>query len=95
MSQRWPMTTVSIQDGAESFQVALFETLPAQTEFLQQSLAGRAIDLHVLHVVDGADHFSFMNVRPPQTVEPLPDREAFLADLATEVTRFVRSGEGR
>jgi hypothetical protein len=40
-------------------------------------------------VMDGAGHFSFMNVPPPLTNEPLPDRDAFLADLMTEVGRFV------
>lgn len=40
-------------------------------------------------VVDGAGHFSFMNVPPPQATETLPDRDAFLADLAAEVGRFV------
>jgi pimeloyl-ACP methyl ester carboxylesterase len=37
-------------------------TPPAQAEFLRQALADRvAVDLHV---VEDADHFSFMNVRP-------------------------------
>jgi pimeloyl-ACP methyl ester carboxylesterase len=62
-------------------------TPPAQAEFLRQALADRvAIDLHV---VEDADHFSFINVRPPQTSESLPNREAFLAELAANVIRFV------
>jgi pimeloyl-ACP methyl ester carboxylesterase len=62
-------------------------TPPAQAEFLRQALADRvAVDLHV---VEDADHFSFMNVRPPQTSESLPNREAFLAELTAKVIRFV------
>ena len=37
----------------------------------------------------GAGHFSFMDVPPPQTTEPLPDRAAFLAELAGELGDFV------
>jgi pimeloyl-ACP methyl ester carboxylesterase len=42
-----------------------------------------------VRVIEGADHFSFMHVRPPQTVEPLADREGFLARLMSEVAAFV------
>jgi len=67
-------------------------TPPAQAEFLRQALADRiAVDLHM---VEGANHFSFMNVRPPQTTESLPNREAFLAELTEKVTRFVARKEG-
>jgi len=62
-------------------------TPPAQAEFLCQALADRgAVDLHL---VEDADHFSFMNIRPPQTTESLPNREAFLAELTAKVIRFV------
>jgi pimeloyl-ACP methyl ester carboxylesterase len=62
-------------------------TPPAQAEFLRQALAERvAVDLHV---VEDADHFSFMDVRPPQPTESLPNREAFLAELAAKVIGFV------
>jgi pimeloyl-ACP methyl ester carboxylesterase len=62
-------------------------TPPAQAEFLRAALADRAaVDLHV---VEDADHFSFMNARPPQTTESLPDRETFLAELTAKVLRFV------
>ncbi|HEY7374293.1 MAG TPA: alpha/beta hydrolase [Polyangia bacterium] len=40
-------------------------------------------------VIDGAGHFSFMNQLPPHIADPFPDRDAFLADLAAEVGRFV------
>jgi len=44
-----------------------------------------------IRVVEGAGHFSFMNVPPPQTVEPLLEREAFLTKLASEMCLFVTS----
>lgn len=59
----------------------------AQAEFLERALAGR-VPVEV-RVIAGAGHFSFMNTPPPHTTEPLADREAFLADLASEVGRFV------
>lgn len=40
-------------------------------------------------VTEGAGHFSFMNLLPPNVAEPLPDRDAFLADVALQVGRFV------
>jgi alpha-beta hydrolase superfamily lysophospholipase len=42
-----------------------------------------------VRVVEGAGHFSFMNTPPPNTTEPLDDREAFLAGLADEVLEFL------
>ncbi|MCX5743101.1 MAG: alpha/beta hydrolase [Proteobacteria bacterium] len=42
-----------------------------------------------VRVVDGAGHFSFMNTPPPQMPEPLVDRDAFLASLASDVCSFV------
>jgi pimeloyl-ACP methyl ester carboxylesterase len=66
-------------------------TPPAQAEFLREALAdGRKVDFQM---VEGADHFSFMNLRPPLSAEPLPHREAFLANLAKQVIRFVTDGE--
>lgn len=62
-------------------------TPPAQAEYLKHALEARVpVDLRI---AEGAGHFSFMNIPPPQTTEPLPDREAFLANLAAEVCRFV------
>jgi pimeloyl-ACP methyl ester carboxylesterase len=62
-------------------------TPPAEAQFLKQQLGGRvAVDLQV---VEGAGHFTFMNVLPPQVIDPMPDREAFLARLAAEVCGFV------
>jgi alpha-beta hydrolase superfamily lysophospholipase len=60
-------------------------TPPAHAELLK---AARGEHVEV-RMVDGAGHFSFMNAPPPQTAEPLADRDAFLASLAAEVRGFV------
>lgn len=42
-----------------------------------------------LRVTEGADHFSFMDQPPPRSTELLPHRGAFLAELASELCKFV------
>jgi pimeloyl-ACP methyl ester carboxylesterase len=64
-------------------------TPPAQAEFLKDAL-GASVPVEV-RIVDGAGHFSFMNDPPPRTTDALPNRDAFLADLAGTVCRFVTS----
>ena len=67
-------------------------TPSAQAAFLKDEIGARVpVDVHI---VEGAGHFSFMNAPPPQTVEPLPDRDAFLARLGDQVCRFVMDQEG-
>lgn len=62
-------------------------TPPSQTELLQQILQGRSqIEVRIEH---GAGHFSFMHVPPPNVIEPLADRDEFLARLTAEVVRFA------
>lgn len=62
-------------------------TPPAHAELLERAVGARApVDLRI---APGAGHFSFMNVPPPSTSEPLADRDAFLAELADEICRFV------
>jgi dienelactone hydrolase len=62
-------------------------TPPAQATVLRQAIdPGVTVEVRL---VEGAGHFSFMNQPPPHVVEPLADREAFLADLAEDVCRFV------
>ncbi len=64
-------------------------TPPAQAEFLKDAMGDKApVEVHL---VEGAGHFSFMNEPPPRTMEPLPDRDAFLARLADRVCCFVTS----
>jgi pimeloyl-ACP methyl ester carboxylesterase len=62
-------------------------TPPAQAQLLKQSL-GTRVPVEV-RIVQGAGHFSFMNNPPPSTIESLPNREAFLAELALEMCQFV------
>ena len=57
-------------------------------ELLRDALQGRA-SVEV-RLVKGAGHFSFMNVLPPQVTDPLPDRQAFLLNLAKEMAEFVQ-----
>jgi len=59
----------------------------AECGWLERALAPR-VPVET-RVIEGAGHFSFMNVPPPHTNEPLPERDAFLANLATEIGRFV------
>jgi pimeloyl-ACP methyl ester carboxylesterase len=60
-------------------------TPPTQAALLKQAPRAQV----EVRVIEGADHFSFMDVRPPQMVEPLADREGFFARLVSEVAEFV------
>lgn len=62
-------------------------TPPARAALLRDVL-GRRVPVE-LRVEQGAGHFSFMNAPPPQTTEPLPDRDAFLARLAAALGEFA------
>jgi pimeloyl-ACP methyl ester carboxylesterase len=62
-------------------------TPPAQAALLRDALGSR-VSLE-MRVVEGTGHYSFLNVPPPQTTDSLPDRDAFLAALATAVGDFV------
>lgn len=59
----------------------------AQAKFLARELEGKAAI--EVRVVEGANHFSFMHSLPPQTEDPLPHRERFLASLTAEVSSFL------
>lgn len=62
-------------------------TPPSQTEWL----AGAMRDWNVVdvRVTEGAGHFSFMDVPPPHTTEPLPNKQAFLREYSSEICKFV------
>jgi pimeloyl-ACP methyl ester carboxylesterase len=62
-------------------------TPPEATKALARALGAR-VPIEV-RIVEGAGHFSFMNVPPPNTTEPLPDRDAFLDGLLEEVSAFA------
>lgn len=59
-------------------------TPPRHVERLRDATA--PIDVRI---VEGAGHFSFMDTPPPDTSDPLPDRDAFLARLRSELCEFV------
>jgi predicted dienelactone hydrolase len=62
-------------------------TPPAQTEWLAHAMRDwQTVDVRV---TDGAGHFSFMDLPPPQTTEPLPNKQAFLWEHSSEVCKFV------
>ncbi|MEZ4400891.1 MAG: alpha/beta hydrolase [Kofleriaceae bacterium] len=60
-------------------------TPPAQARYLAAALGPTA----EVRIIDGAGHFSFMDVPPPHSVEPLPDRAVVLAELARATVSFV------
>ena len=64
-------------------------TPPAQSEWLARTM--RDWNVVDVRVAEGAGHFSFMDVPPPHTTEPLPDKQAFLRDYSSEICKFVRS----
>ena len=62
-------------------------TPPAQTEWLSHAMRERqTVDVRV---TDRAGHFSFMDLLPPQTIEPLPNKQAFLQEYSSEICKFV------
>ncbi|MBX2994845.1 MAG: hypothetical protein KF681_08485 [Bdellovibrionaceae bacterium] len=63
-------------------------TAPSQVEFIKRTMTWANIDFRI---VKGAGHFSFMNTLPPNVIDPMPNREEFLADLASDVCRFALS----
>ena len=64
-------------------------TPPEMAHMLVGALHG-IVPIEVRIVAD-AGHFSFVNMPPPQAVEPLADREAVLEHLAEEVADFITS----
>jgi hypothetical protein len=42
-----------------------------------------------MFIEDRAGHFTFMDAPPPNSVEPHPDRAAFLNDLTEQICRIV------
>jgi predicted dienelactone hydrolase len=62
-------------------------TPPIQTERLAHAMREwQRVDLRV---TDGAGHFSFMDLLPPQATEPLPNKQAFLREFSSEICKFV------
>lgn len=62
-------------------------TPPEQTQWLANAMRDwQTVDVRV---TAGAGHFSFMDLPPPNTTEPLPNKQAFLRAYSSEVCRFV------
>ncbi|WP_369937032.1 hypothetical protein [Xanthomonas tesorieronis] len=62
-------------------------TPPAQSAWLAQAMSGwQTVDVRV---TDGAGHFSFMDQPPPQSIEPLQNKHAFLREHSREICKFV------
>jgi alpha-beta hydrolase superfamily lysophospholipase len=79
----------ALADVVTSMQVwagSLDSITPAASTGLLACAPGIRCDVHV---VEGAGHFSFMDEPPPTIVDPMMDREAFLARLATAVGRYL------
>ena len=62
-------------------------TPPAQTERLASAM--RDWNVVDVRITEGAGHFSFMDVPPPHTMEPLRDKQAFLREYSSEICKFV------
>jgi predicted dienelactone hydrolase len=62
-------------------------TPPDQSNYLKQQLENRI--LVDLRIIDGAGHFSFMNILPPQIRDEFPNREALHLNLVNEIQRFM------
>lgn len=62
-------------------------TPPIQTEWFAQAI--RDWNIADVHITEGAGHFSFMDNPPPQTIEPLADKQAFLQQYADAICKFV------
>lgn len=64
-------------------------TPPTQTEWLAHAMKKwQAVDVRT---TAGAGHFSFMDLPPPQTTEPLQNKQAFLTEYSSEVCKFLLS----
>jgi predicted dienelactone hydrolase len=62
-------------------------TPPAQIEWLAHAM--RDLSTVDVRITKGVGHFSFMDMPPPQTMEPLADKQAFLREYSREISKFV------
>jgi pimeloyl-ACP methyl ester carboxylesterase len=64
-------------------------TPPEQSKWLAQAMSGsQTVDLRI---ANGAGHFSFMDLPPPNTVEPLANKLEFIQEYSSEVSKFIAS----
>lgn len=64
-------------------------TPPDQTQCLAQAM--QAFNAVEVRVTEGAGHFSFMDLLPPNATEPLPNKDIFLHEFSRDVSHFVLS----
>jgi predicted dienelactone hydrolase len=58
-----------------------------QSKWLSQTItSSQPVDLRV---TEGAGHFSFMDQAPPNTIEPLVNKNEFIAQYSREVSKFI------
>jgi pimeloyl-ACP methyl ester carboxylesterase len=62
-------------------------TPPSQAEWLAHAMRDR--NAVKVRVTNGAGHFSFMDMPPPQVTEPLSNKQAFLREFSKEVCKFL------
>lgn len=62
-------------------------TPPEQVEILSKAL--KPITAVDFRLIEGAGHFSFMNVLPPNVVDSMNNRDDFLRSLSAEVGRYA------
>ena len=62
-------------------------TPPSQSEWLAQQLKNQQIVN--IHMTQSAGHFSFMDKMPPNVIEPLQDKQAFLRQYSSAICRFA------
>lgn len=62
-------------------------TPPSQSEWLAQAMSNsQTADLRI---TNGAGHFSFMDLAPPNTIEPLDNKLEFIQEYSSEVSKFL------
>lgn len=62
-------------------------TPPSESKWLARELQGRqAVNIHT---INSAGHFSFMDKTPPNTIEPIQGRQAFLREYSSAICRFL------
>lgn len=63
-------------------------TPPSQSKWLAQEMRGWQVVN--IHTINSAGHFSFMDKTPPNTIEPVHDKQTFLREYSSAICRFVR-----
>lgn len=58
-----------------------------QSKWLAQAIPdSQSVDLRI---TEGAGHFSFMDLAPPNTIEPLTNKNEFIKHYSNEVSKFI------